>query len=70
MLQIDSALIDHMKKDASRLMISSLFQTFLYPAMDKINNLATAALDLAITRHTNNSIHFPHLHSITHGDTQ
>ncbi|KAG1907465.1 uncharacterized protein F5891DRAFT_1181741 [Suillus fuscotomentosus] len=52
-LPIESLLVDKVKAEASRLMHVSLLRETLYPTKDRIDELADAALDDAITSHRN-----------------
>jgi hypothetical protein len=62
-LQVESSLIDDVKEDSASVMISSLFNSSLYPDTDDIDILADTALDDAIAKHKNNGIHLSSSHS-------
>ncbi|KAG1897867.1 uncharacterized protein F5891DRAFT_1191493 [Suillus fuscotomentosus] len=53
-LQVESAVIDRVKEDASRFLNLSLFQSSLYPSLTEVDKFATAALNRAIGEHPKN----------------
>ncbi|KAG2106242.1 uncharacterized protein F5147DRAFT_653987 [Suillus discolor] len=66
-LQIESAVIDCVKEDASRFMNLFLFQSSLYPSTNEVDKLAIAALKCAIGKHPKNGGELKEWKSSTEG---